>query len=72
MPQGPQGQKGPEDVLGNAVHIPKIAFGEIRRATIRQKAKRSSLLANYKARIGNLTEAQRVENARASAMKRWE
>ena len=28
MPKGPQGQKRPADVVGNAVHIMKIATGE--------------------------------------------
>jgi hypothetical protein len=28
MPKGPQGQKRPPDVIGNAVHIMRIATGE--------------------------------------------
>jgi hypothetical protein len=28
MPKGPQGQKRPADVIGNAVHIARIATGE--------------------------------------------
>jgi len=30
MPKGPNGQKRPADATGNAVHIAKIAIGEIR------------------------------------------
>lgn len=29
MPQGPEGEKRPGDVIGNAVHIMRIATGEI-------------------------------------------
>jgi len=30
MPKGPQGQKRPADVIGNAVHVMRIATGEIK------------------------------------------
>jgi len=29
MPKGPHGQKRPADVIGNAVHVMRIATGEI-------------------------------------------
>jgi hypothetical protein len=29
MPKGPEGEKRPADVIGNAVHIMRIATGEI-------------------------------------------
>ena len=29
MPRGPKGEKRPADVIGNAVHVMKIATGEI-------------------------------------------
>jgi hypothetical protein len=29
MPKGPQGQKRPADVIGNAVHVMQIATGEV-------------------------------------------
>jgi len=29
MPRGPKGEKGPADVIGNAVHVMRIATGEI-------------------------------------------
>lgn len=28
MPRGPKGEKRPADVIGNAVHVMKIATGE--------------------------------------------
>jgi hypothetical protein len=30
MPKGPQGQKRPADVIGNAVHVMRIATGRSR------------------------------------------
>jgi hypothetical protein len=29
MPQGPKGEKRPADVIGNAIHVMRIATGEI-------------------------------------------
>ena len=29
MPRGPRGEKRPADVIGNAVHVMRIATGEI-------------------------------------------
>ena len=31
MPKGPQGQKRPADVIGNAVHVMRIVSGQIER-----------------------------------------
>lgn len=64
MPKGPQGQRRPADVIGNAVHIAKIATGEIEETTLKQPAKRKSGLSVAKARQENTTEAQREEIAR--------
>lgn len=33
MPRGPKGEKRPADVIGNAVHVMRIATGEIEDAT---------------------------------------
>lgn len=35
MPQGPNGQKRPADVIGNAVQIARIATGEIEDTELR-------------------------------------
>jgi hypothetical protein len=32
MPRGPKGEKRPADVIGNAVHVMRIATGEIKEA----------------------------------------
>jgi hypothetical protein len=72
MPKGPQGQKRPADVIGNAVHIAKIATGEIEDTTLKQPAKRKSGLAGAKARADKLTAEERSEIARKAANARWE
>ena len=33
MPKGPKGEKRPADVIGNAVHVMKIATGEVEEPT---------------------------------------
>ncbi|MEZ5796944.1 MAG: histone H1 [Paracoccaceae bacterium] len=71
MPQGPQGQKRPADVIGNAVQIARIATGEIEDTKLKQPAKRASGLAGAKARSDGLTEADRHEIAKLAAEVRW-
>lgn len=71
MPKGPQGQKRPADVIGNAVLIAKIATGEEKETSLKQPAKRASGLAGAKARQENTTKAQREEIARKAAEARW-
>lgn len=71
MPKGPNGQTRPADVIGNAVHIARIATGEIEDTTLKQPAKRASGLAGAKARQENTTEAQRREIAERAAAARW-
>jgi len=71
MPKGPQGQKRPADVIGNAVHVAKIATGEAEETGLKQPAKRSSGLAGAKARTDNLTKEERSEIAKIAALKRW-
>lgn len=71
MPKGPQGQKRPADVIGNAVHIAKIATGEIEETTLKQPAKRKSGVAGGKARAQSLTAEERSEIARKAAAGRW-
>lgn len=71
MPQGPNGQKRPVEVIGNAVHIARIATGEAEDTTLKQPAERASGLAGAKARQENTTEAQRREIAERAAAARW-
>lgn len=72
MPKGPQGQKRPADVIGNAVHIAKIATGEEQETSLNQPAKRKSGLAGAKARQENTTADERKDIARRAANARWE
>ena len=71
MPKGPQGQRRPADVIGNAVHIAQIATGEAEETTLEQPAKRKSGLAGAKARVQNTTPEERQETARKAAAARW-
>ena len=71
MPKGPNGQIRPADFVSNAVHIAKIATGEIEDTELKQPAKRASGLAGAKARNAGTTESQRSEIARNAANARW-
>jgi len=72
MPKGPQGQRRPADVIGNAVHIAEIATGEIEETKLKQPAKRKSGLAGAKARVEATAAEDRSEIARIAALARWE
>lgn len=39
MPRGPKGEKRPADVIGNAVHVMRIATGEIEENAPAQQGK---------------------------------
>jgi hypothetical protein len=71
MPRGPKGEKRPADVVGNAVHVMRIATGEIEddlgKAPKRAKGGRKG----GNARAANLTAEQRAEIARIAAQARW-
>jgi hypothetical protein len=67
MPRGPKGEKRPADVIGNAVHVMRIATGEIE-DTPSKTLKRAK---GGKARAQILTSEQRSEIARTAASARW-
>lgn len=71
MPKGPQGQKRPADVIGNAVHIARIATGEIEETGYKQPAKARSGKAGAKARAEKLTAEERTAIAKKAAGGRW-
>lgn len=71
MPKGPQGQKRPADVIGNAVHIARIATGEQQETTLAQPARRNSGLAGAAARQHNTTPEDRKAIAQKAAAVRW-
>ena len=71
MPRGPKGEKRTADVIGNAVHVMRIATGEIEedRGAVPGRAKGGS--KGGKARARTLTAQQRSEIAHAAAAARW-
>ena len=72
MPKGPQCQKRPADVIGNAAHIARIATGEIEDTQLKQPAKPLLRLAGAKARVEKTTPEERSEIARKAANARWQ
>jgi hypothetical protein len=73
MPKGPQGQKRPADVIGNAVKVMRIATGEETEELDPAKSAAAELGSRGgKARAAKMTPERRVEVARAAAKSRWE
>lgn len=76
MPRGPKGEKRPADVIGNAIHVMRIATGEIEEDKDSRDGAaitRGSLGGKKggKARAKTLTAEQRREIAHKGAAKRW-
>ena len=71
MPKGPQGQKRAADAIGCAVHVAKIATGELSESGYAQPNKRKGGLAGAKARAATISPERRSEIARAAAETRW-
>jgi hypothetical protein len=73
MPKGPQGQKRPADVIGNAVRVMRIATGEEEEAGDDGKDPAAKALGRKggAARRDKLSPERRAEIARAAAAKRW-
>lgn len=73
MPKGPRGERRPADVIGNAVHIMRIATGEVE-DTVRDPAKehmRAGGLKGGKARAKALSPTKRKAIAKKAAKARW-
>ena len=74
MPKGPQGQKRPADVIGNAVKVMRIATGEEEEEYEddgKDPAAKALGAKGGAARAAKLTPEQRSEIARKAAAKRW-
>ena len=74
MPKGPKGQKRPADVIGNAVHVMRIATGEIAESLTEDgKSKAAVELGRLggKARADALSVRRRHEIAKRAASRRW-
>ena len=70
MPRGPQGQKRPADVIGNAVRVMRIATGE--EAEDRGPgARTNSGTAGAAARNAKLSGEDRRAIAKKAAAARW-
>ena len=75
MPKGPQGQKRPADVIGNAVKVMRIATGEAEEEFEddgKDPAAKALGAKGGKARAEKLTKKRRSEIARVAAKKRWQ
>ena len=72
MPKGPNGEQRPADAIGLAVHIGRIATGEIEdeRESLSSAAAEMGR-AGGKKRADNMTPERRAEIAKAAAAKRW-
>ena len=68
MPRGPNGEKRPRDTVGCAVHVMKIATGEIEEDL---PAHREDKVNGGKARAESMTPEERSELARKAARARW-
>ena len=74
MPKGPQGQKRPADVIGNAVRVMQIATGEAEEEFEddgKDPAAKALGAKGGRARAKKLTPEQRSEIARQAATERW-
>ena len=73
MPRGPKGEKRPADVIGNAVHVMRVATGEIEEATPKEGKEyaRKGGLKGGKARAVKLAPERRTEIAQKAAKARW-
>lgn len=75
MPKGPKGEKRPADVIGNAVHVMRIATGEIEEGAPVDDGKDPAAKALGKrggaARAAKLTSEERAAIARKAAAGRW-
>jgi hypothetical protein len=75
MPRGPKGEKRPADVIGNAVHVMRIATGEIDESTPPDDGKDPAAVSLGRkggaARSAGMTAKRRKEIAKKAAKTRW-
>ena len=76
MPKTPTGAKRPADVIGNAVHVMRIATGEVDDAPeVTAKAKNAAAIElgrmGGQARAKNLSRKKRTAIAANAAKVRW-
>jgi hypothetical protein len=76
MPRGPKGEKRPRDVIGNAVHVMRIATGEITEDVPPPESDKDPAAVALgkkggQARAAGLSKRRRAEIARKAAKTRW-
>jgi hypothetical protein len=71
MPKGPQGQKRPADVIGNAVRVMRIATGDEEETLQKKSGRVRSGKAGAIARAKKLSAEDRSVVARTAAAARW-
>ncbi len=77
MPRGPKGERRPADVIGNAVHVMRIATDQIEDEipTPESEGKDPAAVAlgrrGGKARVEGMSAKRRKEIARRAAKARW-
>jgi hypothetical protein len=71
MPRGPKGEKRRADVIGNAVHVMRIATGEVEEDLGKAPKRAEGGRKGGKSRAANLTPQQRSEIAHTAAAARW-
>ena len=77
MPRGPKGERRPADVIGNAVHVMRLATGQITDDVPSPEDEGKSAAAvelgrlGGKARAKGMSAKRRKEIARRAAEARW-
>ena len=73
MPRAPDGERRPADVIGNAVHVARIATGEIddKKEPLTMPNRAKGGRKGGAARAAALPAERRSEIARAAAAARW-
>jgi hypothetical protein len=75
MPRGPKGEKRPADVVGNAVHVMRIATGELTETLPdddgKDRAAQELGRKGGKARAESLSKKRRAAIAKKAAETRW-
>jgi hypothetical protein len=72
MPKGPKGQKRPADVISNAVHVMKIATGEVEEQPEPKSAAAMLGRLGGLARAESTSKAERRKIALKGAKARWQ
>ena len=68
MPRGPNGEKRPRDTVGCAVHVMKIATGEIEEEI---PENRNSKVNGGKSKAASMTPQERSNLGKKAAKARW-